>query len=1822
MQPRARFQPRPKTAFSFFDVLAEVAPEMIAPAPAAEVASPTTVPPVEVPPPVVSPAPAKPPVPELRPEERDYVMEGDPIPSGMKTRIAANIAAIRLSKRLASENRLASPEEKQVLAAFSGFGGCKEVLNNGSAYFFEKDSMYQTSEYYRNRIPDDAKSWYRTYGKQYNELRELLTESEWTAAVNSTLNAHYTSPAVARQMWDLARQLGFRGGKVAEPAFGGNGVFIGTMPADLRAASTVWGTELDEVSARIAQQLYPQCKVENIAFQDALVSNHSQDLVITNVPFSDTAPAGQTTEEQLNLHNYFISLSMDKLKPGGLALVITSASTLQNNRRQREFLAEKTQMLGAIRLPSDAFEDSANTEVVTDVLVLRKPDRQAVAQEPFVELVPVPLPPAGIFRPKADIYSSRKPEEPETTVQINEYFFRHPEMVLGYHSMRGKMYGGGRDGGQYTVSSPDGAAPLVERLAEAIKLFPSDVPNSSTRVENDTEETRSEQLMAVLSEKIGSLVLREGRVYQVGNNRGLVEPPWRRPVLVPAKGDDPAREEPYGFPRGYNADRADELARDYIGVRECYKRLIAVDLNPVAAESDSQTTRAELNRVYDAYVERWGSVRLTAPVEAILGDDPEFGAVCALETVVGDGAARKAVKAQVFTERTLFPAVAPKKADTIQDGVMISLGQKGEVVPGYVAELCGRSDDVEGVQRLIRDSGLAFENPETGRWESRAQYLSGNVVAKLEVASNLIGSNPSLSANVAALEGVQPKLIPFDQISIQIGASWVPDEVVTRFAREKLGQRYDFGVRYYPMMRKWVFTGDPWASPEVSAGGYGTKAMGGMNIFENALNQRDIRITWKDDEGRTHFDEAASRLANQQKERMGEDFLRWIKSDEELRSALEESFNEAFNNMVVPEYKGDFLAFPGLSNAFVPRPNQRDAVARGLTEQAGLFDHKVGFGKTLSLILVGYESKRIGLANKPMIVCYNSNYAQFVDTIRQAYPQANILVANADSMNRRNRDIFLGRVQSGNWDLVVMAQSHFDLIPNRPETHARFLQEEIAEYEETLNEMQRAKEKHVHVRRVAKALESKREKLAGVMEKLEGRQDNAVYWEDLGVDLLLVDEIDAYKKVPFSTLRQGIKGIDTQASQRATNLFMKARHIQDRRNGRGVIGATGTPISNTMAEAWNMTRLTHPKLLEDFNIRTFDQYCSTFCVTVTALELNEANNRWKYETRLAKFINGPIFINFIRAGWDVKMDASSLGLGLPKMEQELKIVPLTGEVADQLDGLSEIYKRYESHPNKMEMSWVPLMLLQVGKTLSVDPRLVNPSARDNPASVANRMVDDAVRIWRETKAERATQAIFLDQYRTMDTSKLAELKAGKMGQIEIEDADAMVGKSEEDQEKQADKAEAAGVGEFNLYHDIKRKLIARGVPEREIVIVNEVSDPAERKRVFDRLNSGELRFALGSTRKLGTGNNFQQRLLVCHHFDPPRDMTPRSLEQRTGRMERPGNTNPTVYNKLWGMQDSVIPGVYQRILRKDAFIKQALAGKGVGQEFEDCGDVRLQEFTGLLVSDKRVMRRAELQAEIREEKMRRELSFDRARDVVDEIRRRQSYVERLELTELPAAEKLKAWFAANVQRPPALFSVGGAAGKDEAAQVVRIEVRETGRAQPMVFEGPCREAMKEFTKQVLDLWKKQDLPANKATWVMGTVTINGMRMTVEKSIASVLDNTTVLHAIPPHPLRPGESLTTAKFGSAEALMKLVQVRSEEAASHPDRLRNEVARAREGLAKVQAEQKTLTKFDEGRLNKLQTELFTLEEDMRANPVGRRARRSATEGAAREIETIRV
>lgn len=1402
------------------------------------------------------------------------------VPGGSVARAKANIAAIRLVKKLDEANRPATPEEKKILTQFTGWGSLAQTVFNPehvrtarSEVLAKERGWGHPLAYASEADKEKYAKWKSRYGEVLMpELGGLLTEKEWAAAEKSTLNAHYTDRKVISAMWKMAERLGFQGGRVLEPS-AGTGLFFGLMPEAISQKSSLVGVELDEMTGKILKYLYPDADIQITGFEKSKrLGDNSVDLVISNVPFGDFQVFDKARPQysKQSIHNYFFSRAIDTVRPGGLVMQITSHFTLDSGSaaRLREDWGRKADLVAAVRLPGTAFEKNAGTEVTTDIIVFRKKsDSDFSLGQPFRNLAAV--------------------QTKQGATQVNEYFVAHQEMVLGEHSLSGSMYGGN----EYTLL-PNKSESLEAGLGRIAETLPADVYGidaaSGPVVEllgKDAQEGAKE----------GTLVEDGGSVYIVTDGR-LEKPEWA------------------GKPRQV------EQAKAYIGVKDAALQLISA-MNTDDGDTRVNELRKALNEKYDAYVKKHGSINKSG--NSFLEDDIEFPTMAALENVTEivsqkpvkngpqKGTTRPAKekqisKADIFTKRTIFPFHAPVHANNAEDAVKISRIYKNKIDLPYVASLLGM--DTEQAKQILLESKEVFENPETGLLEPRDVYLSGNVREKLHRAEMAEEENLDYASNVTALREVQPERIGIDSIYATIGSSWLPPNVYEGFL-------HHIGVRSVQVTRMRLPGDEGGTNWSVQGAGlsadarnkWGTDRASVVDIVEDCLNLKRVVVmdTFKEDGKTKSIRNEAETLAAQEKQRLlQEEFAQWIKGSEFVQE-IEDIYNETFNGSVVRHFDvPDIKHYPGASHSIELRDNQKKGVSRALQESC-LLAHGVGSGKTMLQITLAMEMRRLGTAKKPWIVVQGATLAQFAASFKRLYPGARILAPSENQRNAKNRRRLLAQIASGDWDAVITPHGFFNGVSVSPETEIRFISEQIAEYEDLLG----GTDKSDKITR--KQIEKKIERLKLRLEKLaDTRKDENIYFDALGIDALIIDEAHAYKRGQFVTKMDNVKGLDRDSSQRSMQLLMKARMVQAKTGGKNVVLATGTPISNTLTEMWTMFRYTRPDLLQQFGVEQFDDFATTFAATSVTQE-ETATGEWKDVERFNKYVNGPELLTLWRLGADVAIteDLTSIK-NMPNLK-EGKIHEVSVERSEALSNYIESLRQERidwdnlTGKEKRAQSHVPLTIYGRAKQAAIDLRLVDSTLEDEPNSKANTAVRNIFERWEKYKDTSATQIVFSDTFQSRDKS-------------------------------------------FNLFKDIKNKLIALGVPANEIAIIHDYKTDEARKKLFDSVVQGDVRVLMGTTEKLGVGVNVQDRLVTAHHLDAPQ--RPMDFEQRNGRIRRPGNMFQEVEILTYGTKNTLDSVTFQQLISKQKFINQLLRGNVSDRSFENPFDATQATFEDMMAA--------------------------------------------------------------------------------------------------------------------------------------------------------------------------------------------------------------------------------------------------------------------------------
>lgn len=1417
---------------------------------------------------------------------------------GDKTKYRNNVAAIRLLKELETANRSATREEQAVLSKYVGWGGLPQAFErtDGSA----------------------NKGW----EKEVADLKALMTPEEYRAAQSSTKNAHYTSPEIVSGMWDAMRRLGFTGGRVIEPSVG-VGNFFGLMPADVRAASALHGVELDHITSGIATQLYPEAKIARMGYQDYVIPDGYFDIAIGNPPFgADKLYDGRRKDlSGFNIHNYFFARSIDALRPGGvLGMVVTNRMLDSASDKARQYIADRADFLGAIRLPNNAFAKNAGTEVTTDIIFLR---RRAEGEAP-----------AGAQWMNTVDYTDKEGR----TVPLNEYFAANPDMMLGDFGAYGSMY---REGEPALVAR-EGQNTAAE-LAKAIARLPE---NIITRVESVKPETRA--TVAAENARVGSMFLDGDQV--------MIR---RDDVMGESQG------EAVSFPN----EKARQRVTGMIGLRDHLADLRKLQLDPRADETRIEAARGRLNQVYDAFVKEFGPVNLDAN-KRLFRDDPTWPQISALEEGFDKGIsaavakktgeearAPSASKAAIFSKRTQSPYSPPTSASTAKDALVTALAERGHVDMAMMSELYGKSED-----EIARELGdLIFSDPNKG-WVTRDEYLSGNVKAKLAQARERAQTDPAYARNVEALEAVQPKDIEAVDISVKPGASWLPADTMAAFANH-IAETTDAKAFYNPVTAKWSFPG--LNASAAAAARFGTGRMDVKSIIEAAAAQKSLQVYDNHPDGSRTLNETETQLANDKANAVREEFGRWIWSEDGRRQTLARLYNDQFNTDVPRVYDGSHLTFPGkISDDIIRlRPHQGNAVWRIVQGGSTLTDHVVGAGKTFTLIAAAMELRRMGLARKPVFAVPNHLVGQWAADFVKLYPGANVLAATKKDFEKENRKRLFARIATGDWDAVIVAHSSFGKVQVDPQAEAEFIQEQIADLEASIEAIREAEGRSSrNVKDAAKRRDALQEKLKALLDT--ENKDDSLYWNELGIDALFVDEAHEFKNLAYSTSMRNVAGLgDTKGSQKAMDMFMKVRQVLKATGGRNVVFATGTPISNTMAEMYTMQRYLDYDTLQAQGLSHFDAWARMFGEVVTDWELSPSG-KYKMNSRFAKFVNMPELMQRYTSFADVinrddinrQLAAQGKKLPVPKVAGGKPTNVVVQRSQDQADYIGEPVKdadgndtdqyprgtlvwRSENLPKRPEKGADNMLkIMSDARKAALDMRLIDPRYPDHPHSKVNEAADRILGHYQKWHDDRGTQLVFID----LSTPKNA--KAGEAARLR--DLAERADNGDEDAIAALDKISPdellALESEFSVYDDLKQKLIARGIPEAEVAFIHDAKTELQKEELFGKVRTGRIRVLLGSTAKMGAGMNVQDRLVALHHLDAP--WRPSDLEQREGRIIRQGNKlyerDPEGFEvniERYATKQTLDSRMWQTIEGKANFIEQVRKGNTGVREIEDVG---------------------------------------------------------------------------------------------------------------------------------------------------------------------------------------------------------------------------------------------------------------------------------------------
>ena len=1380
---------------------------------------------------------------------------------------AANVAAIRTLKQIEAEERLATPEEQEILSRYVGWGGLADCFDE-------------------------------RHGK-YLELKSLLSEDEYAAARASSLTAFYTSPVIIGAMYQALSQMGFRQGNILEPSCG-VGNFIGMLP-DSMADSKVYGVEIDSISGRIAQQLYQNSSIAVNGFEKVQMPDSFFDVAIGNVPFGDFKVRDKKYDKNHWLiHDYFFGKTLDKVRPGGVIAFITSKGTLdKENSAVRKYLAQRADLIGAIRLPNNAFKANARTEVTSDIIFLQKRDRMTDIEPDWVHL-----------------------DTDENGIRMNRYFVQHPEMVLGDMVMESTRFG--MDSTCRSYEDAD----LSELLSEAVQNLHAQITDYEVE-ELDEEEDRS--IPADPSVRNFSFCLVDGKVYYRENSR-------MHPIEVSVT--------------------AENRIRSMIAIRECVRRLIEYQTEGYPDE-DIQKEQAELNRLYDDYTKKYGLLSSRGNSLAF-GEDSSYCLLCSLEVLDEEGNLKR--KADMFTKRTIRPHEAVTSVDTASEALAGSISEKARVDMEYMAELSGKSEeelaaDLSGV--IFRDIQCAeeaavipkaFVQVEQFPFVAADEYLSGNVRRKLRMAKTLYEvlpaeKKPLIVKNIEALEAVQPVDLTAAEIGVRIGANWIPIDVYQKFMVETFGTSYYAGSRI-KILRSGA-TGQ-WAITEKNADRgniktlttYGTKRMNAYQILEQTLNQRDVRVfDYVEDENgnkKPVLNKKETAIAQDRQELIKQKFSEWIWKDIDRRERLCRIYNETFNSIRPREYDGSHICFSGMNPEITLRPHQVNAIAHIMYGGNTLLAHEVGAGKTFEMVAAAMEMKRLGLCTKSLIVVPNHITEQWAAEWLQLYPSANILVATKKDFETQNRKKFCARIATGDYDAVIIGHSQFEKIPMSAERQVAILQQQIDEIMFGIEEAKSAKAERYTV----KQLERTRKSLEAKLERLndQSRKDDLVTFEELGVDRVFVDESHYFKNLFLATKMRNVGGIAQTEAQKSSDLFMKCRYLDEITGGRGVIFATGTPISNSMVELYTIQRYLQYDTLQEMGLIHFDDWASDFGETITAIELSPEGSGYRAKTRFAKFFNLPELMATFKQVADIQT-ADMLKLPVPKANFHTEVIQPSELQQEMVRGLAERAEAIRAggvDPRVDNM----LRITNDGRKLALDMRLINPLATDDPNGKVATCARNVIRIWEQTKEQRSAQLVFCD-LSTPNKNTPIEMQKNEEGIYE------MIPNQFTD-----------------VYNDLKKKLMEAGVPEEEIAFIHDANTEARKKELFSKVRSGQVRILMGSTQKMGAGTNVQDRLIALHDLDCP--WRPSDLAQRLGRIVRQGNLNPEVEIFRYVTEGTFDAYLYQLVENKQKFIAQIMTSKAPVRVADDVDETALSysEIKALATGNPLIIEKCNLDMEV------------------------------------------------------------------------------------------------------------------------------------------------------------------------------------------------------------------------------------------------------------------
>ena len=1385
----------------------------------------------------------------------DHLGEG-----GAKTKFKNNVAAIRTLQEIEFDNRLATPEEQDILSRYVGWGGLPQAFD------------------------ENNEQW----ANEFAELYGLLSPEEYEATRGTTLNAHYTSPTVIKAIYQAVENMGFRTGNVLEPSCG-IGNFFGLVPESMKD-STLFGVELDSITGRIAQQLYQQNSIAVQGFEDTELPDSFFDLAIGNVPFGSYSLHDKRYDKhRFLIHDYFFARTLDKVRPGGLIAFVTSKGTMdKQNPNVRKYIAERAELIGAIRLPNNAFYANAGTQVTTDIIFLQKREK----------LIDVSMPEADSGLEWLHLGQT------ENGVPINQYFIDHPEMVLGEMVFDDMMYGGAKE----TTCKPFEGESLSDLLAEAVQNLHAEYADYEIEELDGEEEDKS--IPADPNVRNFSFTLVDGAIYYRENSRMF-------PVEQSLTGQN--------------------RVKGMIAIRDCVRRLIEYQTESAPDEIVEREQR-ELNRLYDSFTAKYGLLNSRANTTAF-SPDSSFPILCSLEVLDENGNLER--KAAMFSKRTIKPYIAVSRVDTASEALAVSIGEKAGVDLEFMASLmgdrnpAGRSEKIEQIKHDL--AGIIFKDPESGDdplagWQTADEYLSGRVREKLKTARRAAERDPAYAINVEALEKVQPKDLTAGEICVRLGTTWIPEDVIEDFTFELLGTPWQYQrrihIRYSKVTGEWNVSEKSIDRSNIrSYNTYGTGRINAYKIIEDTLNLRDVRIfdTVQDVDGREQrvLNKKETAIAQDKQDLIKQKFQEWIWAEPNRRERLCRIYNDKFNAIRPREYDGSHIVFAGMNPEKKLRPHQRNAVARAIYGGNALFGHVVGAGKTYEMIATAMEAKRLGLSNKSLFVVPNNIIGDFASDFLELYPSANILMATKKDFEKQNRKKFCARIATGDYDGIIIGHSQFEKIPLSTERQQAMIKKQIAEVVAGIAAAKRQEGSRFTVKQMEKSKKSLEAKLKKLND--QSRKDDVVTFEELGVDRLFIDEADMFKNLYLYTKMRNVGGISQTEALKASDLYMKCRYLDELTGNKGVVFATGTPVSNSMAEMYTMQRYLQYDTLERLELTHFDSWAAQFGETVTSMELKPEGKGFQQKTRFANFYNLPELMSVFKEVADIQT-ADMLNLPVPKANYETVVCKPSEMQKDMVSSLADRADAVRSgavDPSVDNM----LLITNDGRKLALDQRLLNPMLPDFEGSKVNVCAGNIYRIWEDTKEQRLTQLVFCD----LSTPK--------------------------------------NDGTFSVYNDLRDKLIARGIPAEEIAFVHDASNETQKKELFAKVRRGKIHVLLGSTFKMGAGTNVQDKLIALHDLDCP--WRPRDLEQRSGRIIRQGNQNPEVQIYRYVTEGTFDSYLYQMVENKQRFISQVFTSKSPARVMQEIDDAVLSynEIKALATGNPLIIEHANLETEVNKLKM-------------------------------------------------------------------------------------------------------------------------------------------------------------------------------------------------------------------------------------------------------------